>query len=109
MNMNATIVAAIEPIVPECVPDLYGGDAKEYVVFSYFENPDNFADDAPQIIRYFIQVHWFLPNKVNPLEKKKRIKKALFSAGFTYPSITNASDELGQHYVFEFEGMEGAD
>jgi hypothetical protein len=33
----------------------------------------------------------------------------LENAGFTYPEQVDASDEEGQHIVFEFEGVEYID
>ena len=84
------------------VPQVYTGAETEYIVFNYSEYPLEFADDAPQTVGYSVQVHLFLPLKVNPNTKKESIKNALFSAGFTYPSIQDVTDEEGQHYVFEF-------
>lgn len=42
----------------------------------------------------------------NTVETRKAVKRALFAAGFGWPSMTDASDKLGQHYVFECESVE---
>ena len=56
MSINETIIQAVTPIVPVCVPDVYRPDAGEtpaevYCVFNYTESPDVFGDDEPQAIR----------------------------------------------------------
>ena len=107
MSLNTVIRAAITPIVTECVPDQYGGTATEYCTFNYSEIPDAFGDESPGAIRYLVQLHYFLPTGTNPYAKKKQLKNALLSAGFTYPSVTNASDADGQHYVLEAEYCDG--
>jgi hypothetical protein len=107
MSLNTVIRAAITPIVPECVPDQYTGTATEYCTFNYSEIPDSFGDESPEAIRYLVQLHYFLPTGTNPHAKKKQLKNALLSAGFTYPSVTNASDSDGQHIIFETEYSDG--
>ena len=101
MNLDARIRAALTDICDVVVPQVYTGDEHEYIVFNYSEYPLVFADDTPQSIGYSVQVHLFMPLKVNPNTKKESIKTALFSAGFSYPSIQDVTDNEGQHYVFE--------
>lgn len=107
MSLNSTIKAAIEPIVPVCGPDQYDGPAIEYCAFNYSEIPDAFGDDSPHAIRYLVQLHYFIPTGANPISRKKLLKNALLNAGFTYPTVTNASDGDGQHYVLECEYADG--
>ena len=101
MNLDERIRTALDGVCDVIVPQVYTGDAQEYIVFNYSEYPLVFADDEPQEVGYSIQVHLFLPLKVNPNTKKDSIKNALFSAGFTYPSIQDVTDDEGQHYVAE--------
>ena len=68
---------------------------------------DVFAEGMPSVIRNPVILNWYLPVGVNPLEKKKIMCRALAAAGFTYPSVTNASDEGSQHFVFECEWADG--
>jgi hypothetical protein len=107
MNLDERIRTALDGVCDVIVPQVYTGDAQEYIVFNYFEYPLAFADDAPQSIGYSVQVHLFMSLKGNPHAKKTSIKNALFGAGFTYPSIQDVTDDEGQHYVFETE-FEGA-
>ena len=99
---------AVEPLVAVCVPDRYTGAAKEYCTFNYNEIPAGFGDNVPHAVRYVVQVHWFLPLKRRPHPKKKLLRRALTAVrGFSAPEIVNASDEMGQHYVYEFEAVDG--
>lgn len=109
MSMNEKLIQAIKPIVPVCEPDGYDGEADEYCVFSATELGACFGDDRPTAICFLVSLHYYLPRGCNPIAKKKQIAQALSGADFTWPSITNASDEAGQHYVFECEWAEGAD
>lgn len=89
--------------------DFFGGGAKEYFTFNYAdERGAIFADDTPMAGIAYMQIHYFCPLKKDQVELKKRIKKALFEAGFTYPSITelpeaDSKDPDGgvQHLIFE--------
>ena len=107
MSINSTLIAALSPIVTDVVPNLYTGDSTEYIVFNYSEYPNSFEDNAPEAIRYLVQVHWYLPLLTNPSTNKKLIKQALASADFTYPTVINASDGDTQHFVFECEAIDG--
>ena len=100
MSIDATIKNAITPIVPIVKPNIYTGSETEYIVFNYSEYPLEFADNAPHTVGYSVQVHLFMPLKANPNTMKNSIQDALFTAGFSYPSIQDVTDEEGQHYVF---------
>lgn len=102
------IKSAVKPLVAVCVPDLYTGDAPEYCTYNYNEIPTAFGDNAPRAVRYLVQVHWFVPLKKRPHPKKKQLRRALGAIPLTtWPTIVNASDELGQHYVYEFVAVDG--
>ncbi len=107
--LDDKIRAAVEPLVPVCVPNFYTGDETEYCTYNYNEIPDGFGDNVPHAVRYLVQVHWFLPLKNRPQPKKRQLCRALGGASprWTYPTIVNATDELGQHYVYEFEAVDG--
>lgn len=82
---------------------------KTYFAFNYTVIPADFGDDAPCHDRYLVQVHLFCPLNVNITTLKKRVRQKLFAAGFTWPSVTDASDGNGRHIVFECEDAEGVD
>ena len=107
MVIDEQIVAAVTPVVAECVPDHYTGDALEYCTYNFDELPVAHGDNQPHAIRYLVQLHWYLPLGRRPLTTKRALRRAILAAGFTYPSVENASDELGQHFVFEFEAVDG--
>ena len=77
--------------------------AVRYYTFNYVTLGDDFADDAPGHERYLVQVHFVCPMTFNRLERIHATKRALFDAGFTWPEMTDASDENIQHAVLECE------
>lgn len=105
-SIESRIRTALNGIVDVVEPIIYMGDAKEYIVFNYDEYPAIIADSTTETFRCLIQMHYYLPIKQNPRLKKAQIIEAITGAGFTVPAVTNASDEEGQHYVFECEGIE---
>ena len=100
MNVDSALKAAISSLFP-CAPNVYTGSALEYVVWNCYTIPQAFAEELPAAARYPTQVHYYLPHGKNPNPGKLQLQRALFNAGFTWPSITNASDSEGQHYVLE--------
>lgn len=116
MSVNSRIIEAVRPVLSVCVPEPYtptGEDAeREYCTFQYSEVPDSFGDDGPEVVRCLIQLHYYAPLQLtsgsnNTLAKRKALRMSLFRAGFTYPSVVDASDLDGQHFVFEFEDLDG--
>lgn len=107
MSIGERIRAAVTPVVAECVAELYRGEAEEYCVFNFTELPEGFGDNKPHMIRYLIQLHYCLPWGMNPNKTKRALRRAILDAGFTAPTITPNADELGQEFVFEFEGLDG--
>lgn len=111
MTLNERIIAAVSPIVPVCVPDLYETEAGEeaagrWCTFNYDELPMGFGDDAAHTSRALVQVHYFAPRKAATLAIRRALCDALAAVEeFTAPSIENATDEDGQHYVLEFEAV----
>lgn len=102
MSCDKAINTAFASILP-LFPNVYTGDQLEYLVYNYEVIPEVYAESVSHASRYLIQLHLYLPDKVNPNTYKLSIITACVSGGFTYPSMTNASDQDGQHYVFEFE------
>ena len=106
ISCDEAINNAFEDILP-IYPNVYTGADLEYLVYTYYVIPEVFADSVSHASRYSIQLHYYLPQKENPNPTKLAIISACTSGGFTYPSMTNASDSEGQHYVFEFEYVNG--
>lgn len=110
MSVNSEIIAAVKDIAP-CYPwDVYAGSEDDklsrYFVFNYETLPNVFGDDDAPYERYLIQLHYFCPRGENTVALRKKIKRNIIDAGFTFPFETNASDSDGQHYVFEFETID---
>lgn len=101
MNIDEKIISALAPAELPAAPNVYDGDSTEYLVFNYSEHPDLFGDNWNEVTRVIAQVHLFLPHGKNPNELKRKIKAGLKTLDGTPASITNASDSLAQHYVFE--------
>lgn len=107
MSVDEKIVGALATFGYDVANNVSYSKNKTYFAFNYTVIPSDFADDAPQHERYLVQVHFFCPLNVNITSFKKSARKALCAAGFTWPSITDASDENGRHIVFECEIAEG--
>lgn len=116
-TINDRIISAVTPVVAVCVPNVYMPDAEEaasvYCTFNYTESPESFGDEAPGAIRYLCQIHYYAPWKTaagesnNTMATRKALRRALVAAGFTYPIVTDASDEESQHFVFECQDFDG--
>lgn len=89
-----------------CYANTYTGKDDTYFVFNYNVVPDSYGDDEPEYARYIIQVHFYCPMTLDTVEIAKKVRLALEKMGFTYPEQVDASDEEGQHIVFECEGIE---
>lgn len=107
MSVDSKLQTALTPLGVPVSPNLYQGEAIEYITTNYNTLPEVFADRAPNAARYIVQVHYMLPTGKNPNSMIGQISSALWSAGFTWPSVVNAADDDGQHYVLECEYADG--
>lgn len=112
-SIGERIEAAVKPIVPICVPRLYGGVATEYCTYNYTETPDSFGDDTAEVLRCSVQVHWVFPwspgiSETDAVKAKKKALRRVLGAVMTSPAVTNAGDDEWEHYVFEGEMLEEA-
>lgn len=111
MTLNEKIIDVVTPIVPVCVPDLLVTEAGEtpperYCTFNYTELPDGLGDNCAALTRALVQVHYFAPLKSSTLAARHALRDAIAAVDdFTLPSIENATDETGQHYVLEFDAV----
>ena len=113
MSVEAKIVAALAPFGDPVEKSLLYAAASElppqYYTFSCSSFGADFGDDEPGCERWLVNVHFFAPLDGNITRRVKKTKKALFQAGFTWPSAVDASDQVGQHIVFECEIVEEVD
>lgn len=108
IDINSRLMKALKTICPNVYPDVYTGSNVEYIVFTYDIRPENHGDDSPFNFTYECSVHYLAPLKDNVLEKRFGIMEAIFNmedSFVTYPTEVNATDEDGQHFVYEFEVM----
>lgn len=106
MSCDEAINSAFGEILP-LFPNVYTGEDLRYLVYNYYVIPQVYAEAKAHAARYSVQLHLYLPHKENPNTLKLAIISACVVGGFTFPSMTNASDKEGQHYVFEFEYANG--
>lgn len=110
MSINSRITTALDGLTNSpAAADTYKGNDAEYLVFNYTTIPDDFGDDDAGHYRVLVQVHLYAPHEKNTVKLRREISRRLVSAGFTRPVITPASDERGQHYVFECEDAEAVE
>lgn len=106
MTVNEKIINALKQFGIPVFPDFFDGDAPEYFTFNYADDrPADFGDDIPLHIVAYMQIHYFCGMDKDYLSIKKKIRKALFDAGFTYPEVTDATivEDGIRHLVFECE------
>lgn len=108
MSLNRKIISVVQPVVGICVADTYDAGLEDtYSTFNYTEIPEGMGDGRPHALRCSVQVHLYLPKDVNSLAMRRELRRAIAETkGFTAPTVTNASDSDGQHFVFEFEALE---
>ena len=107
MSVDSAIRAAILPVVQVCEPHRYDGDAAEYCTYNYGIRSAGWGDNHPCVAVYQVQLHWFLPVGDNPLARQTQIVQALLAIDTSIPVVADASDDLCQHYVIEFEMLGG--
>lgn len=111
MTLNEKIITVVSPVVPVCVPDILVTKADEtppecYCTFSYTELPEGIGDNTACLTRALVQVHYFAPLKASTLAVRRALRDAIAAVDdFTLPSIENATDATGQHYVLEFDAV----
>lgn len=113
MSVASEIRSAVAFTGFPCQQVSYDGDADTYFTFNMISTPDDFANDEANHEIWDIQLHLFAPFTLDTTVLRRRIKSAIAAAGFTAPSMTDASestrsqDGTEQHIVFEFEKATG--
>jgi hypothetical protein len=104
MTVNEIIIEALEPLGVKVTPDFFGDGEDEYITFNYDgDRVVIYGDNEPLQVVAYLQIHYFCSMDKNYLQMKKEIRKALHTAGCTYPSVTDAtnSEDGIRHLVFE--------
>lgn len=110
MSVESRIKAALDVFGDPVEKSLFSAQSSElpprYYTFVCNSFGCNFGDDEPGHERWIVSVHFFAPLGQNWNNREKATKQALFQAGFTWPKFTDATDQHGQHFVFECEVAE---
>ena len=111
MTLNERIIAVVTPIVPVCVPDLWSQTPpEEYCTFDYTQTAGLAGDDGTDVGLARVQLHYLAPLKASTVAKRRALTAAIEETDeFSLPTISPATDELGQHYVFEFDALTEAE
>lgn len=111
MSVEARIKAALDafgdPVEKSQLYAAAGECPPRYYTFNCDSIGADFGDDGPGHERWLVQVHLFAPLGENCIRRAGATKRALFAAGFTWPGVVDATDQDGQHYVFECETVAG--
>ena len=109
MDVTERLREAVLPVVPVCVPDVYDGEEEIYCTFSIDHSPEAEGNNYPTQMLHRVQLHLLCPpaSRYDPRDLRRRLCRAVAAAGFTYPSVTNASDLDEGHLVFECEDVDG--
>lgn len=107
MSVDARLQEALSPCGLPVYPEVYEGEALEYVVTNWTALPELHAGDVPGAGRYLVQVHYYLPRRQNPNAMIRTLCLELIAAGFTAPSVVPAHEADGQHWVLECQGVDG--
>lgn len=108
-SINNRIVDALAFTTYPVYINTFTSTERAYFVYLQNVTPELFANNDAQYGVNEISLHFYCPVTQNTVTLRKQIKRALQSAGFTYPVEVDASDEHLQHIVFEFEVEEWLD
>lgn len=110
MNVGERVKAALDVFGDPVEKSVLDAAAKKrparYYAFSCDSFGADFGDDEPGCERCLVHVHLFAPLNQNCLQQVRKTKWVLLKAGFTWPEVTDATDQDGQHYVFECETVQ---
>ena len=112
MSVEARVKAALDVFGDPVEKSVLSGGSRSrplrYYTFSCTSFGDDYGDDAPGHERWLVSVHFFAPLGENCVQRARETKRALFAAGFTWPEFVDATDQDGQHLVFECETADAA-
>ena len=106
-NVDDALQNALSGLSLPVYPTRYTGSDLEYIVTNHNAIPEVYAERAPNAARHLVTVRYFLPFKKNPNPMILQIEQALFAEGFTFPALTDTSDDEGQIYALTCEYANG--
>lgn len=103
MTIEELIVSTVEDSTGlTCEHEIYTGNADTYCVYNYITQTESF-DNAALFEYYHIMIHLVCPVTVNINAVKRKLKRDLQTAGFTYPTETSDTDENSKRFILETE------
>ena len=110
MNIDARVKVALDvfgdPVGKSVLDTAFKEHPARYYTFVCDSFGDDWGDDTPGCERCSVSIHFFAPLNENCIQRIRATKQALFAAGFTWPRVVDATDQNGQHYVLECEGIQ---
>lgn len=109
MTVNKRITDAITPFCP-CSYGAYLGTATTYCYFIFPQDEVAIVGDDDSVMDLIpAQIHLFTPS--NYLTLRKKIRRALKNAGFTYPNVTclYETDTKLNHIIFDCEILDASE
>lgn len=103
-NINEFLTGVLGRIGIPVAESLYEGDEEEFITFNLADSRGHeFGDNDTLGVICYVQVHYVCPWDQDYSGRVRKIRKALFSAGFTYPELTDVSDRQARirHQVLE--------
>ena len=91
ISVGAMVVNAVKSLAP-CKARYYTGNEKRYFVYDITDDRgDDWGDDIPDKIHYWIRLKFYYPQGENQNSMKKEVRRRLHKAGFSYPQISEVS------------------
>lgn len=92
MNVGALLRGAVKDIAP-VFPKVYKGPKDRYFVYDITDDRgDDWGDDDPGHIHYWIRLNYYFPMGENQTPMRNHVRNLLHKAGFSFASITTLSD-----------------
>ena len=92
-NVDNALMDALNAILPGKVfPNVYVGEAVEYIVTNYTTVPSVYGESGPAAARCLVMVHYYLPTGQNPNAKKLAIQQALAAEVLAACATDSAED-----------------
>lgn len=111
VSVEEKIVAALAPFGDPVEASLLYAAAQDlpprYYTFQCSSYGADFGDDEPGCELWAVKIHFLAPHCNEDIPGRiRKTKQALYQAGFTWPKYVDASDQDGQHHVFECETVQ---
>ena len=88
MTVGKLVKQAVSGIAP-VYPKVYTGPENHYFVYDIEDDRgDEFGDDDPEWIHYWIRLKYYYPSGENQTEKRNIVRDLLFTAGFSFADVT---------------------